>query len=70
MLLLYADYSVLNLCMCEDTRNAGVISEASFRGSLDEVHFLSALKGHLKDRFSGEELKGHTCISLIVDFIR
>lgn len=59
MLLLYADYSVLNLCMCEDTRNPGVISEVYFKGSLDGLHFLSALKDHLKDH-----------ISLNIDFIR
>lgn len=47
MLLLYADYSVLNLCMCQDARSPDVISEVYFEGSLDGVHFLSALKDHL-----------------------
>lgn len=49
----------LNLCICEGARNPDVISEAHFKGNLDGIHFLSALKDHLKEH-----------ISLTVDLIR
>jgi len=67
MLLLYANYSVLNFCMSEDARNSDVISEAYLKVCLDKRHFLPVLKDHLKDgEFSGEELLKDMLASLLL----
>lgn len=44
IIALYADYSMLNLCVSEDDRNPDVISEAYFTVRLDKAHFLSLSK--------------------------
>lgn len=41
MLLVHADYSMLNLCLSEDARNPDVISKAYFRVCLDKARFVS-----------------------------